>query len=151
MLVLRAAVALRDGCTIHSPCVPFALCYTHLACLGGLVLWFMIGCTLQWELHCNCTQHACPKEERVLWDLMSRVMDSFNWLVCEIMQISQGGCVRSITLGFTNGLDTLSSGALMVLSPSTIPVGMSVMGRVFSCLGAALDAFVDTSIWSQFQ
>ena len=78
-------------------------------------------------------------------------MHFLNWLLSEIMQISQGSSVRSISLGFTNGLDTLSCGALMVLSPSTIPVGMSVMGRVFSCLGASLDAFVDTTLWSQFQ
>lgn len=74
LMVIRASFALRDGCTIHSPCVKFTVSYTHLACLGACVLCFIFGSTLQWEHHCNPIVKSTPgsiKEERVHMDLMS--------------------------------------------------------------------------------
>merc|ERR1712203_148619 len=65
-----------------------------------------------------------------------------NWLIVEVNQICYGGIVRTIALGFTEGISSWKVESLCTFQPLVVPVGRSTLGRLFSVLGATIDAYV---------
>merc|ERR1712039_430601 len=65
-----------------------------------------------------------------------------NWLVVEVNQICYGGVLRTISLGFTEGISSWKVESLCTLQPMVVPVGRSTLGRLFSVLGATIDAYI---------
>merc|ERR1712039_2963 len=65
-----------------------------------------------------------------------------NWLIVEVNQICYGGILRTIALGFTEGISSWKVEALCTFRPLLVPVGRSTLGRLFSVLGATIDAYV---------
>merc|ERR1711933_581396 len=65
-----------------------------------------------------------------------------NWLLVEVNQICYGGVLRTIALGFTEGISSWKVEALCTFQPLVVPVGRSTLGRLFSVLGATIDAYV---------
>merc|ERR1711972_454594 len=64
-----------------------------------------------------------------------------NWLLVEVNQICYGGIVRTISLGFTEGISSWKVEALCTFQPLVVPVGRSTLGRLFNVLGATIDAY----------
>merc|ERR1712157_666726 len=64
-----------------------------------------------------------------------------NWLLVEVNQICYGGIVRTIALGFTEGISSWKVESLCTFQPLVVPVGRSTLGRLFNVLGATIDAF----------
>merc|ERR1711933_78154 len=64
-----------------------------------------------------------------------------NWLLVEVNQICYGGIVRTIALGFTEGISSWKVEALCTFQPLVVPVGRSTLGRLFNVLGATIDAY----------
>merc|ERR1711933_569207 len=64
-----------------------------------------------------------------------------NWLLVEVNQICYGGIVRTIALGFTEGISSWKVEALCTFQPLVVPVGQSTLGRLFNVLGATIDAY----------
>merc|ERR1712187_712967 len=64
-----------------------------------------------------------------------------NWLLVEVNQICYGGIVRTIALGFTEGISSWKVGSLCTFQPLVVPVGRSTLGRLFNVLGATIDAY----------
>merc|ERR1712176_1667048 len=65
-----------------------------------------------------------------------------NWLLVEVNQICYGGIVRTIALGFTEGISSWKVEALCTFQPLVVPVGRSTLGRLFNVLGATIDAYM---------
>merc|ERR1712039_1084647 len=65
-----------------------------------------------------------------------------NWLVVEVNQICYGGILRTISLGFTEGIRSWKVESLCTLQPMVVPVGGSTLGRIFNVLGATIDAYI---------
>merc|ERR1711933_467793 len=65
-----------------------------------------------------------------------------NWLIVEVNQICYGGILRTIALGFTEGISSWKVESLCTFRPLVVPVGRSTLGRLFSVLGATIDAYV---------
>merc|ERR1712190_363131 len=65
-----------------------------------------------------------------------------NGLIVEVNQICYGGILRTIALGFTEGMSSWKVEALCTLQPLVVPVGRSTLGRLFSVLGSTIDAYV---------
>merc|ERR1712039_956427 len=65
-----------------------------------------------------------------------------NWLLVEVNQICYGGIVRTIALGFTEGISSWKVEALCTFKPLVVPVGRSTLGRLFNVLGATIDAYM---------
>merc|ERR1712060_880929 len=65
-----------------------------------------------------------------------------NWLIVEVNQICYGGILRTIALGFTEGISSWKVEALCTFKPLVVPVGRSTLGRLFNVLGATIDAYV---------
>merc|ERR1712060_921159 len=65
-----------------------------------------------------------------------------NWLLVEVNQICYGGILRTIALGFIEGISSWKVETLCTFRPLVVPVGRSTLGRLFSVLGAAIDAYV---------
>merc|ERR1712113_1064342 len=65
-----------------------------------------------------------------------------NWITVEVNQICYGGILRTIALGFTEGISSWKVEALCTLQPLVVPVGRSTLGRLFNVLGATIDAYV---------
>merc|ERR1711897_37839 len=65
-----------------------------------------------------------------------------NWLIVEVNQICYGGILRTIALGFTEGISSWKVESLCTLQPLVVPVGRSTLGRLFNVLGATIDAYV---------
>merc|ERR1712187_765300 len=53
-----------------------------------------------------------------------------------------GGILRTIALGFTEGISSWKVESLCTFRPLVVPVGRSTLGRLFSVLGATIDAYV---------
>merc|ERR1712176_343897 len=64
-----------------------------------------------------------------------------NWILVEVNQICYGGIVRTIALGFTEGISSWKVEALCTFQPLVVPVGRSTLGRLFNVLGATIDAY----------
>merc|ERR1712014_248497 len=64
-----------------------------------------------------------------------------NWLIVEVNQICYGGIVRTIALGFTEGISSWKVEAFCTFRPLVVPVGRSTLGRLFNVLGATIDAY----------
>merc|ERR1712060_590515 len=65
-----------------------------------------------------------------------------NWLIVEVNQICYGGVLRTIALGFTEGISSWKVESLCTFKPLVVPVGRSTLGRLFNVLGATIDAYV---------
>merc|ERR1712048_1177714 len=65
-----------------------------------------------------------------------------NGLLVEVNQICYGGLLRTIALGFTEGISSWKVESLCTLQALVVPVGRSTLGRLFNVLGAAIDAYV---------
>merc|ERR1711933_674303 len=65
-----------------------------------------------------------------------------NGLLVEVNQICYGGILRTIALGFTEGISSWKVESLCTLQPLVVPVGRSTLGRLFNVLGATIDAYV---------
>merc|ERR1712203_417861 len=63
-------------------------------------------------------------------------------LIVEVNQICYGGILRTIALGFTEGISSWKVEALCTFKPLVVPVGRSTLGRLFNVLGATIDAYV---------
>merc|ERR1711972_821239 len=64
-----------------------------------------------------------------------------NWLIVEVNQICYGGIVRTIALGFTEGISSWKVEAFCTFRPLVVPVGRSTLGRLFNVLEATIDAY----------
>jgi F0F1-type ATP synthase beta subunit len=64
-----------------------------------------------------------------------------NCLLVEVNQICYGGIVRTIALGFTEGISSWKVESLCTYQPLVVPVGRSTLGRLFNVLGATIDAY----------
>merc|ERR1712174_170810 len=65
-----------------------------------------------------------------------------NCLIVEVNQICYGGILRTIALGFTEGISSWKVESLCTFKPLVVPVGRSTLGRLFNVLGATIDAYV---------
>merc|ERR1712174_181763 len=65
-----------------------------------------------------------------------------NCLIVEVNQICYGGILRTIALGFTEGISSWKVDSLCTFKPLLVPVGRSTLGRLFNVLGATIDAYV---------
>merc|ERR1711972_1284352 len=63
-------------------------------------------------------------------------------LLVEVNQICYGGLLRTIALGFTEGISSWKVESLCTLQALVVPVGRSTLGRLFNVLGATIDAYV---------
>merc|ERR1712187_988587 len=66
-----------------------------------------------------------------------------NWLTSEVNQICYGGVLRTISLGFTEGISSWKVESLCTLQPLVVTVGRSTLGRIFNVLGSTIDAYID--------
>jgi F-type H+-transporting ATPase subunit beta len=74
-----------------------------------------------------------------------------NWLSIEITQVCLCGVFRGISLGCTEGLSAWRVKALLSYQPIVVPVGRSVLGRLFNVLGSCVDPFIELSISACFR
>merc|ERR1712066_449718 len=66
-----------------------------------------------------------------------------NWLVLEVNQICYGGILRTISLGFTEGISSWKVGVFCNFQPLVVPVGRSTLGRLFNVLGSTIDSYLE--------
>merc|ERR1712066_540932 len=66
-----------------------------------------------------------------------------NWLVLEVNQICYGGILRTIALGFTEGISSWKVGVFCNFQPLVVPVGRSTLGRLFNVLGSTIDSYLE--------
>merc|ERR1712203_1190146 len=66
-----------------------------------------------------------------------------NWLVLEVNQICYGGIIRTIALGFTEGISSWKVGVFCNFQPLVVPVGRSTLGRLFNVLGSTIDSYLE--------
>jgi F-type H+-transporting ATPase subunit beta len=64
-----------------------------------------------------------------------------NWVVLEVNQICYGGILRSISLGFTEGISSWKVEVFCNYQPVVVPVGRSTLGRLFNVLGSTIDEY----------
>merc|ERR1711972_862017 len=64
-----------------------------------------------------------------------------NWLLVEVNQICYGGIVRTIVLGFTEGISSWKVEAFCTFRPLVVPINRSTLGRLFNVLGATIDTY----------
>merc|ERR1712060_627955 len=65
-----------------------------------------------------------------------------NWLIVEVNQICYGGVLRTIALGFTEGISSWKVESLCTFKLLVVPVGRSTLGRLFNVLGVIIDIYV---------
>merc|ERR1712187_1036027 len=65
-----------------------------------------------------------------------------NGLLVEVTQICYGGILRTISLGFTEGISSWKVESLCTLQAMVVPVGRSTLGRIFNVLGSTIDAYI---------
>merc|ERR1711972_1295351 len=65
-----------------------------------------------------------------------------NGLIVEVNQICYGGILRTIALGFTEGISSWKVESLCTFQPLVVPVGRSTLGRLFNVLGATIDSYI---------
>merc|ERR1712187_629393 len=66
-----------------------------------------------------------------------------NWLVLEVNQMCYGGILRTIALGFTEGISSWKVGVFCNFQPLVVPVGRSTLGRLFNVLGSTIDSYLE--------
>merc|ERR1712050_599014 len=66
-----------------------------------------------------------------------------NWVVLEVNQICYGGILRTIALGFTEGISSWKVGVFCNFQPLVVPVGRSTLGRLFNVLGSTIDSYLE--------
>merc|ERR1712203_456966 len=77
-----------------------------------------------------------------LASVLTLIKSYANGLIVEVNQICYGGILRTIALGFTEGISSWKVEALCTFKPLVVPVGRSTLGRLFNVLGATIDAYV---------
>merc|ERR1711933_164279 len=65
-----------------------------------------------------------------------------NWLLVEVNQICYGGIVRTIALGFTEGISSWKVESLCTFQPLLVPVGRSTLGKLFNVLSIIIDIYI---------
>merc|ERR1712060_1037436 len=65
-----------------------------------------------------------------------------NWLVVEVNQICYGGIIRTIALGFTEGISSWKVESLCTWGSLVALIKRSTLGRLFSVLGATIDIHI---------
>jgi F0F1-type ATP synthase beta subunit len=83
-------------------------------------------------------------------DVMMVSKQYFNWLLAEVSQLCQGGRLRLIALGSTDGLDSVYSPVLFILQPIVVPQGLITLGRLFNVVGSICDGYVEVSLAASF-
>jgi F0F1-type ATP synthase beta subunit len=83
-------------------------------------------------------------------DVMMVNKQYFNWLLAEVSQLCQGGRLRLIALGSTDGLDSVYSPVLFILQPIVVPTGLITLGRLFNVVGSICDGYVEVSLATSF-
>jgi F-type H+-transporting ATPase subunit beta len=83
-------------------------------------------------------------------DVMMVSKQYFNWLLAEVSQLCQGGRLRLIALGSTDGLDSVYSPVLFILQPIVVPTGLITLGRLFNVVGSICDGYVEVSLAASF-
>jgi F-type H+-transporting ATPase subunit beta len=64
-------------------------------------------------------------------------------IISEVSQLSSTGIIRTICLSNTLGLDTQRPLVQMISSPMIIPIGQSVLGRLFNVTASSMDLFIE--------
>mmetsp|Transcript_107822 Transcript_107822/g.303812 ORF Transcript_107822/g.303812 Transcript_107822/m.303812 type:complete len:600 (+) Transcript_107822:291-2090(+) len=97
-----------------------------------------------------------------IWDMNARdvvlgfaalfllVKSYANCLVAELSQLWQGGVMRAIALGSTDGLSCFSCTFLLTFQPVIVPVGRITLGRILNVVGSSIDPYIHLSLSSQF-
>ena len=97
-------------------------------------------------IHINVTnmhRHSIPKILRP--DLaLYRINIMYNAsLVSEVSQLSSTGVLRTICLSDTGGLTAIYPLVLPIASPMVIPIGQSVLGRLFNVTASSMDGYLE--------
>ena len=64
-------------------------------------------------------------------------------IISEVSQLSPSGIIRTICLSNTLGLDTLRPFVQIVSSPMIIPIGQSVLRRLFNVTESSMDLYIE--------
>ena len=64
-------------------------------------------------------------------------------IISEVSQLSPSGIIRTICLSNTLGLDTLRPFVRLISSPMIIPIGQSVLGRLFNVTASSMDLYIE--------
>ena len=154
LLIVRPSVFLREGYLMPNPImssVPY-LCKMgeYASCHNSVIFLnpFSDNVSSCMEMDISAIK-IC---NRVLGyeDVMMVSKQYFNWLLAEVSQLCQGGRLRLIALGSTDGLDSVYSPVLFILQPIVVPTGLITLGRLFNVVGSVCDGYVEISLAASF-
>jgi hypothetical protein len=154
LLIVRPSVFLREGLLIPNPImssVPYLCRMGEYASCHNSIIFLNpfsdnVSTTMEMDIR------AIKICNRVLGyeDVMMVSKQYFNWLLAEVSQLCQGGRLRLIALGSTDGLDSVYSPVLFILQPIVVPTGLITLGRLFNVVGSVCDGYVEISLAASF-
>lgn len=73
-----------------------------------------------------------------------------NLVTCEVSQLCSGGVIRCVSLGPTEGINSIGTDTLFNNQPVVMPSGRSALGRIFNVTGASLDQYIESPVSVSF-
>ena len=152
VLVVRPAVHFREGITLSNTSRHlnnFLACLPHReSLLIALVHVYQLGKSNEISEVLECAfEESLDLTNNGLIESLSSVFlfvrAYSNWCCVEISQVGFGGKLRGISLGITEGLSSWRVTSYFTYQPLIVPVGRSVLGRLFNVLGSTIDPFLE--------
>jgi len=154
LLIARPSVFLKEGVLIVNPImssVPY-LCSVaqYASCLSSVVFLNPFSDNVATAMELDIRAIKMCNVVLGYEDVMMVSKQYFNWLLAEVSQLCQGGRLRLIALGSTDGLDSVYSPVLFILQPIVVPQGLITLGRLFNVVGSICDGYVEVSLAASF-
>merc|ERR1712203_525433 len=153
LLLIRPECSFREGIMMRSRLAAKRKFYEALGREESLVLGLMAQQKLSYsklktseilkikdEIRANSeTETEVVKNSTIT---LTSVKTYINWLVVEVNQICYGGIIRTIALGFTEGISSWKVESLCTFRSLVVPVKRLTLGRLFSVLGVTIDIHI---------
>ena len=72
-------------------------------------------------------------------------------LTAEVSQSCFGGILRGVSLSHTDAIPVSNCPSVLSLSPTSVPVGRSTLGRIFNVSGSVIDPFPEVLVGSFYR
>merc|ERR1711972_1140038 len=150
LLLIRLEYSFREGIRIENKSILKYTFYEELnkeeSIIDGIMScnnleYSKLKTNEKWILKNEILSRSETETALGLASALIRVKAYSNWLIVEVNQICYGGIVRTIALGFTEGISSWKVEAFCTFRPLVVPVGISTLGRLFNVLGATIDAY----------
>merc|ERR1712066_286546 len=152
LLLIRPECIFREGLTIKNVLKTKRKFFEEISREESIIIGIRTIANLTYQNKLKTTVLKIAKNENIesshtevelgLASALILVKSYANWLIVELNQICYGGILRTIALGFTEGISSWKVEALCTSQALVVPVGRSTLGRLFNVLGANIDAYI---------